>query len=89
MPSARGSSEVGTWRATTADARRAAERAEPAATASAPFDLNARVRHVSFGEGTVQHYDDGGMTILFDDAGYKTFDLAHAVEQELVKPVAG
>jgi ATP-dependent DNA helicase RecQ len=64
--------------------------AEPAACATptpAPFELNSRVRHLSFGDGTVQHYDDGAMTVLFDDAGYKTFDVVHTVEEQLLKPI--
>jgi ATP-dependent DNA helicase RecQ len=58
-----------------------------APSTAGPFELNSRVRHVTYGEGTVQHYDDGGLTILFDDAGYHTFDVAHSIEEGLLRPV--
>jgi ATP-dependent DNA helicase RecQ len=60
---------------------------QPAGTDDQPFELNTRVRHLTFGEGTVQHYDDGGMTVLFDDGGYKTLDADHAVDEGLLKPL--
>jgi ATP-dependent DNA helicase RecQ len=67
------------------------QRESPAASDApaqpAPFELNSRVRHSAFGEGTVQHYDDGGMTVLFDEAGYKTFDVAHTMEEGLLRPL--
>ncbi|HVM31114.1 MAG TPA: RecQ family ATP-dependent DNA helicase [Candidatus Limnocylindrales bacterium] len=56
-----------------------------AAGQDVPFELNSRVRHSAFGEGTVQHYDDGGVTVLFDDGGYKTLDADHAVNEGLLK----
>ena len=58
-----------------------------ARSADVPFELNSRVRHAIFGEGTVQLYDAGGMTVLFDKAGYKTLDVAHALAEQLLKPV--
>ncbi|HSH21606.1 MAG TPA: ATP-dependent DNA helicase RecQ [Candidatus Caenarcaniphilales bacterium] len=49
-----------------------------------PFDLNSRVRHRTYGEGTVQDYEADRMVILFDDAGYKTLDIEHTVSTGLI-----
>lgn len=52
-----------------------------------PFPLHARVSHPVWGEGAVQRYDDGAVTILFETAGYKTLDLAFVQETGVLTPV--
>jgi ATP-dependent DNA helicase RecQ len=37
-----------------------------------PFTPGERVQHPEFGEGTVQHVEDGVVTVVFDRVGYKT-----------------
>jgi hypothetical protein len=45
--------------------------AEEAAAGPAP---GARVAHRTFGPGTVTRVQDGTVTVLFDEAGYRTLD---------------
>ena len=47
-------------------------------------DLQGRVRHEEFGEGTVMDVEDDRVTVLFDDAGYRTLDLAVVEEIDLL-----
>jgi ATP-dependent DNA helicase RecQ len=42
------------------------------AAAEGPFRTGERVQHPEFGEGTVQHVEDGIVTVVFDRVGYKT-----------------
>jgi ATP-dependent DNA helicase RecQ len=49
------------------------------------FEVNDWVAHVSLGEGVVQRVTSDSVTVLFEDSGYKTFDLAMIVEQGLVR----
>jgi ATP-dependent DNA helicase RecQ len=37
-----------------------------------PFTIGERVHHPEFGDGTVQHTEDGIVTVVFDRVGYKT-----------------
>jgi ATP-dependent DNA helicase RecQ len=53
-----------------------------------PFPLQSTVRHTSWGEGTVMHYEDGRIVILFGDAGYRTLDLDLVQENNLIEPVS-
>jgi ATP-dependent DNA helicase RecQ len=49
----------------------------PAATTDAgPFALEDRVRHPSWGAGTVTRLEPGRVVVLFDEGGYRTLDLA-------------
>ena len=41
----------------------------------APFELNARVRHPTLGDGMVVRYENDKIVVLFDEAGYKTLSL--------------
>lgn len=55
-----------------------------------PFPLQSAVRHTSWGEGTVMHYEPGGkIVVLFEDAGYRTLDLGLVRENDLLVPVEG
>jgi ATP-dependent DNA helicase RecQ len=50
-----------------------------------PFPLESRVRHEEFGTGHVVAYDDDTMTILFDEAGYRTLGTELVVERSLLE----
>jgi ATP-dependent DNA helicase RecQ len=43
--------------------------------AGQPFALHTVVRHAEWGRGTVLGYERDRMTVLFDDAGYKTLSV--------------
>jgi ATP-dependent DNA helicase RecQ len=53
-----------------------------------PFPLASKVEHEAFGRGLVQHYEDGAITVLFEDAGYKVFDLASVLDRHLLRAVS-
>lgn len=62
--------------------------AQEAAEEEHPFPLQSRVRHTSWGEGTVMHYEPGGrIVVLFEEAGYRTLDMALVRENNLLEPV--
>jgi ATP-dependent DNA helicase RecQ len=44
-------------------------------TADQPFTLGARVAHPTFGDGDVVGYENGAMTVLFGQAGYRTLSV--------------
>ncbi|KZB86144.1 recombinase RecQ [Amycolatopsis regifaucium] len=50
----------------------------------AEYAVNSTVRHVEWGEGTVMSVEPDRITILFDDFGYKTLDLAAVDENDLL-----
>jgi ATP-dependent DNA helicase RecQ len=52
-----------------------------------PFQIGGRVRHGQWGEGAVQRYDDGAVTVLFDEFGYKTLAVAVIEERGLLEPL--
>ncbi|HEX2036191.1 MAG TPA: RecQ family ATP-dependent DNA helicase [Chloroflexota bacterium] len=56
-----------------------------AAPAPAPFSFGDRVRHEHWGEGVVQRLSGDVITVLFDDAGYKTLSLPGVVEHDLLR----
>jgi ATP-dependent DNA helicase RecQ len=47
---------------------------------------DGRVRHEEFGHGTVMDVEPDRVTVLFDDVGYRTLDLAAVRERDLLKP---
>jgi len=51
-----------------------------------PFAIGTRVRHGQWGEGAVQRYDDGAVTVLFDEVGYKTLAVGVVEERGLLEP---
>jgi ATP-dependent DNA helicase RecQ len=57
--------------------------AEPDAGES-PFAIGSNVVHARWGAGTVVRLGDGTVTVLFEDAGYRTLDLALALAEELL-----
>jgi ATP-dependent DNA helicase RecQ len=52
--------------------------------ADLPFDLQAPVRHKDFGAGVVMSYEDDRVTVLFEEAGYRTLMLAAVKESGLL-----
>jgi ATP-dependent DNA helicase RecQ len=52
--------------------------------ADVPFQVGARVTHAQWGEGAVQRYDEGQMTVLFDSVGYKTLSVELVVDGDLL-----
>jgi ATP-dependent DNA helicase RecQ len=51
-----------------------------------PFPLQSTVRHTTWGDGTVMHYEHGNrITILFEEAGYRTLDLDLVAENNLLE----
>ena len=64
------------------DAGRYGERGEQ------PFEVGARVMHGTWGEATVQRYENGKIVLLFDTVGYKSLDVALVAERSLLEPAA-
>ncbi|HEV7863125.1 MAG TPA: RecQ family ATP-dependent DNA helicase [Acidimicrobiia bacterium] len=62
--------------------------AAPAADAAdgQPFPLGARVVHATFGTGEVVAYDDDTMTVLFDEAGYRSLSVGLVRAGDLLQP---
>lgn len=49
------------------------------------FPLQSTVMHSTWGEGTVMHYENGSVVVLFRDAGYRTLDLNVVQENNLLE----
>lgn len=52
-----------------------------------PYELNSRVAHKSWGEGTIMRYEDDKVVILFEQVGYKTLSTMTAVLEGLLRRV--
>src|SRR4051794_31433881 len=50
------------------------------------FETGARVTHGEWGAGTVAQVEGGQITVVFDDAGYKTLDAGLVAERKLLGP---
>lgn len=50
-----------------------------------PYELNSRVIHKSWGEGTVMRYEDDKIVVLFDKVGYKTMSTAMVLIERLLR----
>ena len=57
------------------------------APAEVPFPVDSRVHHAKWGDGTVVRYEQDRMTVLFDDAGYRTLALEIVEDRGLLTPV--
>jgi ATP-dependent DNA helicase RecQ len=55
--------------------------------APGPFAVNDSVTHVSLGRGLVQRVAPDAVTVLFEQAGYKTLGLDIVLEQHLLTKV--
>ena len=44
-----------------------------------PYPLDSRVKHKSWGEGTVMRYEGDKVVVLFDEVGYKTLEVGMAL----------
>jgi len=51
-----------------------------------PFAVGARVVSERWGEGTVQRYDGDGVTVLFDEHGYRELFVPAVLEHGLLRP---
>jgi ATP-dependent DNA helicase RecQ len=60
----------------------------PAAPADGPYAVNDRVVHPSLGEGVVERVAGDTVTVLFEQAGYKTLGLEVVQEQGLLDKLA-
>ena len=49
-----------------------------------PWDVGSAVRHEEWGEGTVQRYDGGQVTVLFETVGYRTLGVDLVLERGLL-----
>ncbi len=52
--------------------------------ARGPFPVHSQVRHPEWGAGLVLSYEEGRMTVLFDEVGYKTLSVSVVSEQGLL-----
>jgi ATP-dependent DNA helicase RecQ len=52
-----------------------------------PFQVGERVRHVTMGDGIVHRGSAETVTILFEQAGYKTLDVQLVLDQALLETV--
>ena len=52
-----------------------------------PFALGAAVEHVEFGRGSVTDVEEGRVTVLFEEVGYRTLDPDIVEEKELLHEV--
>jgi ATP-dependent DNA helicase RecQ len=50
-----------------------------------PWPLETRVRHPEFGAGAVIDYDGETVTVLFDEAGYRTLSVPLVLERDLLR----
>jgi len=74
------------------DARGPAEATRTGGPATVPEGappVGARVRHASWGEGTVARIDaeDDQLTVVFDDVGYKTLGIGLVAERRLLEEI--
>jgi ATP-dependent DNA helicase RecQ len=52
-----------------------------------PHAVDARVSHASWGKGRVLRYDGDTMTVLFDEAGYRTLSVDLVRDKSLLRPL--
>ncbi|MBD2035788.1 RecQ family ATP-dependent DNA helicase [Leptolyngbya sp. FACHB-321] len=50
-----------------------------------PYPLDSRVKHKSWGEGTVMRYEGDKVVILFDEVGYRTLEVGMALLGRLLQ----
>jgi ATP-dependent DNA helicase RecQ len=50
-----------------------------------PFSVGVRVRHDEWGGGTVGQVEDGQVTVVFDNVGYKTLGIDIVLERGLLR----
>jgi ATP-dependent DNA helicase RecQ len=63
---------------------RAGASTQPIASAEARYPIQARVRHKAFGNGIVTDTDEGRITVLFDDIGYRILSADVVQDQHLL-----
>ena len=50
-----------------------------------PFSVGDRVAHPEWGEGEIHRVTEDSVTVLFEEAGYRTLDAALAAERRLLE----
>jgi len=60
-------------------------RGNPEPPANQPFAIDARVRHATFGHGTVMHYEGDRIVVLFDTDGYRTLSVDLVLDDGLLE----
>ncbi len=68
--------------------RAAAAEAATDAAADVPFSVGDAVVHAAWGDGIVQRVTDDAITVLFEDAGYKTLDATIVEQKGLLEPAS-
>jgi ATP-dependent DNA helicase RecQ len=63
---------------------RCLEGAAKGGAAQGPYEVGSVVEHPEFGPGSVMDVADGVVTVLFDEQGYRTLDLAVVEEKGLL-----
>jgi ATP-dependent DNA helicase RecQ len=53
-----------------------------------PFPIRSRVRHVQWGTGQVLRYEEDKVTVLFEEAGYRTLGVGLVLDQGLLESAA-
>lgn len=51
-----------------------------------PVPIGARVRHDAFGPGTVTGYEDGRLTAVYDEGGYRSVLADNALSRGILRP---
>jgi ATP-dependent DNA helicase RecQ len=54
---------------------------------AAPVAVGSRVRHEAFGVGTVTGFEDGRLTAVYDEVGYRTVMADDAMARGILEPV--
>jgi ATP-dependent DNA helicase RecQ len=49
-----------------------------------PFLEGSRVRHVEWGEGEVQRYEEEAVVVLFDAVGYRKLGVQMVLDRDLL-----
>ena len=56
-------------------------------TAQAPYPMGTVVEHAEFGRGSVADVEEGKLTVLFEEVGYRTLDPEIVEEKNLLRAV--
>jgi ATP-dependent DNA helicase RecQ len=59
--------------------------ATPQEPARSPYALGAAVEHAEFGRGSVTDIEEGKVTVLFEEVGYRTLDPDIVAEKQLLR----
>jgi ATP-dependent DNA helicase RecQ len=71
----------------TQDEAAKAKETDPHSGQRQPYPVDSRVKHKSWGEGTVMRYEGDTIVVLFEQVGYKTLDVKTAILRQLLQRV--